>query len=58
MCSLKIEHDDHQVFAIRANEEDLFSKGAHCPKSQALGDLYTDPDRIRAPLKRVGAEFV
>lgn len=63
MCGLSIQkkdapHAHSPSLHIRANPDDVFSKGAFCPKSQGLSDLHLDPDRLRQPLKRVGSDFV
>lgn len=58
MCGLTIGQGDDGSFLIRGNKDDVFSKGAFCPKSQGLKDVHEDPDRLRRPLKRVGNEFI
>lgn len=59
MCGLIIETSEAgRIEKIKANPEDVFSKGAYCPKSQGLKDLYEDSDRIRKPLKKIDGEFV
>jgi anaerobic selenocysteine-containing dehydrogenase len=45
-------------FSVRADLHDPFSKGHICPKAAALPDVVNDPDRVRAPMKRVGHRFV
>src|SRR6202035_3831302 len=34
------------------------SRGYICPKAAALADIQDDPDRLRAPVRRVGDRFV
>jgi len=58
MCGLTFEFQPSGTYTIRGNNDDLFSKGAFCPKSQGLKDLYEDKDRLRQPLKRQGSTFV
>lgn len=58
MCGLVIERGDGKDMRIRGNRDDVFSKGAFCPKSQGLKDLLFDPDRVRKPLKRVSGQYV
>jgi anaerobic selenocysteine-containing dehydrogenase len=53
MCGLAIEHDGREVLAIRGDEADVFSAGYLCPKAMALKDIHEDPDRLRAPRRRV-----
>ena len=35
----------------------MFSHGFICPKGSTLGDLHTDPDRLRSPMIRLGREW-
>ena len=57
MCGLAIETDGEQIVSIRGDAEDPFSRGYLCPKGPALAGLHTDPDRLRAPLKKVNGRF-
>ncbi|GAA2132828.1 molybdopterin oxidoreductase family protein [Kitasatospora kazusensis] len=43
--------------SVRGDERDPFSKGYVCPKGVALGQLHSDPDRLRTPLIRRGATW-
>jgi anaerobic selenocysteine-containing dehydrogenase len=54
MCGVVIEHDGQRVQSIRGDAEDPLSRGHICPKAVALRDLHEDPDRLRAPQRRVG----
>ncbi len=53
-----METEGRRVLKIYGDEADVFSKGYICPKAAALQDLYEDPDRLREPVKRVGARWV
>lgn len=57
MCGLVIETRDGVIEKIRGDDEDPLSRGHICPKAIALQDLHTDPDWLRAPLRRRGTEF-
>lgn len=57
MCGVAIETDGNRVTSIRGDDDDPFSKGHLCPKATALQTLYEDPDRLRAPLRRVGSRW-
>ena len=58
MCGLEITvDDDDQVTLIRADRDDVWSKGYLCPKGTTLGHLHHDPDRIREPMVRDGDEW-
>jgi anaerobic selenocysteine-containing dehydrogenase len=52
MCGLEIHVRDDQVELIRADRDDVWSKGHLCPKGTTLGHLHHDPDRLRAPMVR------
>lgn len=56
-CGLLIDVEDKQVVDIRADKNDPFSRGHICPKAFALRDIHHDPDRLRAPMKRVGDQW-
>ncbi|MGI9604076.1 MAG: molybdopterin oxidoreductase family protein [Acidimicrobiales bacterium] len=53
MCGLEINRRDGQ-WLIRGDRQDPFSKGFVCPKGTTLGAVHDDPDRLTAPLIRVG----
>ncbi len=57
ICGLEIETQGNTVVSIRGDKNDPLSKGYLCPKAFALKDIYEDPDRLRAPMKRVGDVF-
>ncbi|MFN7177636.1 MAG: molybdopterin-dependent oxidoreductase, partial [Thermaurantiacus sp.] len=57
-CGILIEMEAGAVRAIRGNPDDVLSRGHICPKATAIADLETDPDRLRRPMRRVGAEWV
>lgn len=52
MCGLEIKHDGQQVISIKGDTADPFSQGHICPKAVALQDIYTDPDRLKYPVRR------
>ncbi|HEM46292.1 MAG TPA: molybdopterin dinucleotide-binding protein, partial [Alphaproteobacteria bacterium] len=58
MCGLRVTVEGGRVTKIRANEDDVWSRGYICPKGTTLGELHHDPDRLRAPLVRRGADLV
>jgi anaerobic selenocysteine-containing dehydrogenase len=51
-CGLAVDVQNGQVVQVRANEQDVFSRGFICPKGLALPELERDPDRLRAPVRR------
>ncbi len=58
MCGLEVTVADGRVEKIRANRDDVWSRGYLCPKGTALGELHHDPDRLRRPLVKRGDGFV
>jgi anaerobic selenocysteine-containing dehydrogenase len=52
LCRIRVEVEDGQVRRISGLAEDPFSMGHICPKAVSLGDLQTDPDRLRSPMRR------
>ena len=52
MCGIEVRVEDGQITRIRANQDDVWSKGHLCPKGATLGRLHHDPDRLRTPLVR------
>lgn len=57
-CGLAVTVESSGDVSIRGDREDPFSKGFICPKGVALGELHSDPDRLRTPLVRRGGTFV
>lgn len=56
-CGLTFEVEGRQVLSVRGDVADPFSRGHMCAKARGLADLHHDPDRLRAPLRRVGDRF-
>jgi anaerobic selenocysteine-containing dehydrogenase len=54
ICGLKLTIENDVVTTIKGNEADPLSRGHICPKGVALADIYTDPDRLRQPIRRTG----
>ncbi|WP_394826094.1 molybdopterin-dependent oxidoreductase [Pendulispora albinea] len=55
VCGVAVTVDSGaRVLSIRGDDRDPFSRGHICPKAAALGDVSSDPDRIRGPMRRVG----
>ena len=58
MCGVAIELEGDQITTIRGDRDDPFSRGHICPKAMGLKDIHEDPDRLRAPQRRVGDRWV
>jgi anaerobic selenocysteine-containing dehydrogenase len=57
ICGLEIETAGRKILAIRGDRDDPFSRGHVCPKGTAHQDVYDDPDRLRRPVRRIGARW-
>ena len=55
ICGIELTLEDGAVTGIRGNEADPLSRGYICPKGVSMADVYDDPDRLRRPMRRVGA---
>jgi anaerobic selenocysteine-containing dehydrogenase len=55
LCGMRVSVEDNRVTGIRPDPDDVFSRGHICPKGPALRELLDDPDRLRTPVRRVGA---
>ncbi|HET7689893.1 MAG TPA: molybdopterin-dependent oxidoreductase [Nocardioidaceae bacterium] len=57
ICGLELTLDNGAVTGVRGNPDDPLSRGHICPKGVAIADIYTDPDRLRRPVRRRGTEW-
>jgi len=57
-CGLEVRMRGDEVLSVRGDEDDVFSRGFLCPKSQGLKQLHDDPDRLTKPLVRRDGELV
>ncbi|MCU0976085.1 MAG: molybdopterin oxidoreductase family protein [Steroidobacteraceae bacterium] len=58
MCGIEIRTEGSRILSIRGDGADPFSRGHICPKAVALKDVHEDPDRLRAPVRRVGDRWI
>jgi anaerobic selenocysteine-containing dehydrogenase len=42
------------VTGVRGHADDPLSRGHICPKGVAIADIYSDPDRLKHPVRRIG----
>jgi len=56
-CGLVLEVDRaaRRVLSVKGDDDDPRSRGYVCPKAVASVGVFEDPDRLRRPIKRVGA---
>ena len=55
ICGIELTLEDGAVTGIRGNDADPLSRGYICPKGVSMADVHTDPDRLRRPMRRIGA---
>lgn len=55
ICGLELTITNGAVVSIKGSPTDPLSRGYVCPKGVSLADVYTDPDRLRRPVRRVGS---
>jgi anaerobic selenocysteine-containing dehydrogenase len=52
MCGLEIHVENNVVKTIAGDKNDPFSRGHICPKAVAMKDIYSDPNRLKTPVRR------
>lgn len=53
-CGLKATVEDGKITRIKADKDNVSSRGYLCAKGPAMADVAYDPDRILYPMKRSG----
>lgn len=56
-CGTLMTVEDGKVTKVTGNPDHVLSEGYICPKATAIPDLQNDPDRLRAPIKKVGENW-
>lgn len=57
MCGLAMTVEEGRITGVRADKDDVFSRGHICPKGPAMREVLEDPDRVRVPLRRTGSSW-
>jgi anaerobic selenocysteine-containing dehydrogenase len=57
-CGVIVTAEGRDILSIKGDPDNALSRGHICPKATAIADLQNDPDRLRAPMKRVGEDWV
>ena len=57
LCGLEADVVDGRVTAIRPDAEHVATAGFACPKGLKQHEIYSSPDRLRYPSRRVGAAW-
>ncbi|MFZ1862735.1 MAG: molybdopterin-dependent oxidoreductase [Polyangiales bacterium] len=56
-CGLKATIDGDHIVALEPDHDHVVTKGYSCIKGLRYHEIHHSPDRLRAPLKRVGDRF-
>ena len=56
--AITVDREANQVLDVRGDTNDAMSRGYVCPKAVGLPALSEDPDRLRAPVRKVDGTFV
>lgn len=56
-CGVLMTVENGKVTKVKGNPDHVLSEGYICPKATAIPDLQNDPDRLRAPIKKVGENW-
>jgi anaerobic selenocysteine-containing dehydrogenase len=51
-CGLSYDVEGETITAVRADPDDVVSRGFVCAKGLANAELHSDPDRLRTPVRR------
>ena len=46
-CGLRFDVEDNHVVSVRADEDDVLSKGFICPKGTAFGEVHTAVEAMK-----------
>ncbi|WP_062269109.1 molybdopterin-dependent oxidoreductase [Endozoicomonas arenosclerae] len=57
MCGIAVEYEGDKILSIKGDPNDVLSKGNICPKATGLQDVHTDPDRLKAPIRKINGEW-
>lgn len=57
-CGIRVTTEGRHVVRIEGDPDDPFSRGHICPKAHGLGEIQSDPDRLRTPMRRTDSGFV
>src|SRR4051794_23636102 len=58
LCGLDVTLENGRVTDVRGDPLDVFSGGHICPKAVGMRELYDDPSRLRAPMRRTASGWV
>ena len=58
LCGLEVEIENDRVVAIRPDEQHVATEGFSCVKGLKQHEIYSSPDRLMHPLKKVDGKHV
>src|SRR5262245_18403028 len=57
LCGLEVDVEGNRVVAIRPDEQHVATEGFGCMKGLKQHKLFSSPDRVKYPMKRVGSDW-
>ncbi|MEZ4323099.1 MAG: molybdopterin-dependent oxidoreductase [Myxococcota bacterium] len=57
LCGLEVDVRDGEVVEVRPDRQHVATRGFACVKGVRQQQMYTSPDRLTQPMKRVGDRF-
>jgi anaerobic selenocysteine-containing dehydrogenase len=57
LCGIEVTVDDGRITAIEPDPDHVATQGFGCVKGMRQHDLYDSPDRLTAPMRRVGDDY-
>src|SRR5210317_1077437 len=58
LCGLEVEIENDRVVAIRPDDKHVATEGFSCVKGLKQHEIYSSPDRLMHPLKKVDGKHV
>lgn len=57
LCGLEVSLQGNEIVQIRPDAQHVATRGFACPKGLKQHQLFSSPDRLQYPMKRVGKEW-
>ena len=57
LCGLEVETENGQVVSIKPDDQHIATDGFSCVKGLRQHELYSRPDRLKQPMKKVGDSY-
>ncbi|GCE12894.1 molybdopterin-containing oxidoreductase family protein [Tengunoibacter tsumagoiensis] len=54
-CGMTVEVEENRLLSIRGDQQNPDSRGFLCIRGQATHEIFSNPKRLRTPLRRIGS---